>query len=114
MKATIKIIILAVIITVGISSCKKGDTGGKAEIHAKISHHSSPINSSTVYVKFDTQELPANPYQRRQKLRGQTKINSRQTPNCMNANKTALPITAGLSNSGFSASRNVSAFNYLC
>ena len=61
MKTIIKIITLAVIITVGIFSCKKGDTGGKAEIHAKISHHSSPINASTVYVKFDTQEMPANP-----------------------------------------------------
>jgi hypothetical protein len=61
MKTTIKTISLVALIGTVLFSCKKNDTGGKAEIHAKISHHSAPINGSTVYVKFGTQELPTNP-----------------------------------------------------
>ncbi len=60
MKTTIKTITLAFMVTAGIYSCKKSETGGKAEVHAKILHHSTPVNAATLYVKFDTQELPSD------------------------------------------------------
>jgi|JI10StandDraft_1071094.scaffolds.fasta_scaffold360801_2 hypothetical protein len=42
-------------------SCKKNDTGGHAEIHAKVYHNGAPINHSTIYIKFDTHHAPDSP-----------------------------------------------------
>lgn len=64
MKNVIKsMIVLAVIAALSINySCKKNDTGGKAEIHAMIFHGTTPIvGTTTLYVKFDATSKPANP-----------------------------------------------------
>jgi hypothetical protein len=47
---------------VTVCACKKNSTGGKAEIHAIISHGSTPvIGTTTLYVKFDAKSQPADP-----------------------------------------------------
>ncbi len=64
MKTTIKLtaIIIATLGVFTISSCKKNDTGGKAEIHAMIFHGSTPIvGTTTLYVKFDAKSEPSDP-----------------------------------------------------
>lgn len=61
MKTTIKTIMQIAFTATLLFSCKKNGDGGKAEIHVRVNHHSTPINGSTVYVKFGTQELPSNP-----------------------------------------------------
>ncbi len=43
------------------SSCKKNDDNGKAELHAMIYHGSTPIPSSTLYVKFNATSEPSSP-----------------------------------------------------
>src|SRR4051812_43509660 len=53
--------ILIFTILLSHSACKKNDTGGKAEIHALIYHHDTPIMASTLYVKFDMQTQPSDP-----------------------------------------------------
>jgi hypothetical protein len=45
------------------TSCKKNDTGGKAEIHALIFHGDTPIRSSTLYVKFNASQPVSDPEQ---------------------------------------------------
>ena len=47
--------------TVGITSCKKNDTGGKASLHVMVYHHSTPIINPVIYVKFGTQSKPGDP-----------------------------------------------------
>lgn len=42
-------------------SCKKNDTGGKAEVHVKVSNNGGPIYNSTLYVKFDAHHEPSAP-----------------------------------------------------
>lgn len=58
-------LILATLITGSvalISSCKKNDVGGDAEIHAKIFHGSTPmIGTTTLYVKFGAKTEPVEP-----------------------------------------------------
>jgi hypothetical protein len=45
-----------------ITSCKKNQTGGKAEIHALIYHGETPIvGTTTLYVKFDSKSQPSDP-----------------------------------------------------
>jgi hypothetical protein len=52
------IIAMAAIVLFG---CKKNGTGGDADIHANIKHHSLPIKGATLYVKFNATELPSDP-----------------------------------------------------
>ena len=58
-------LILATLITASvtlISSCKKNDAGGNAEIHAKIFHGSTPmVGTTTLYVKFGAKTEPVEP-----------------------------------------------------
>ncbi len=61
MKNISKTILLTVLTSTILFSCKKGDIGGKAEIHAKVSHSGTPIYASTMYVKFDADEQPSDP-----------------------------------------------------
>jgi hypothetical protein len=43
-------------------SCKKNESGGKAEIHARIYHGSAPVvGTTTLYVKFDAKSQPSDP-----------------------------------------------------
>jgi hypothetical protein len=44
-----------------IAGCKKNGTGGKASVAVFPSHHGSPIEGCTVYVKFAAKELPSGP-----------------------------------------------------
>lgn len=41
-------------------SCKKNNEGGKAEIHARITHNFTPVNAATLYVKYGTQKCPSD------------------------------------------------------
>ena len=55
-------------LTFVMSSCKRAGEGGKATLVLTIKHHASPIVSQpnyldSVFVKFNTQEMPANPTQ---------------------------------------------------
>lgn len=43
------------------TSCKKNNSGGKAELHAKIYNNGREINHSDLYVKFGTTEQPSDP-----------------------------------------------------
>lgn len=52
---------LAIAALLTLVSCKKNDTGGKADIHAHIGHHTTEITSSTVYVKFNAHSAPSDP-----------------------------------------------------
>lgn len=64
MKTLNKLILVAIITgsVALISSCKKDDTGGDAEIHAKIFHGSTPmIGTTTLYVKFGAETEPSEP-----------------------------------------------------
>ena len=63
MKSLTKNILVAIvsITLILVSSCKKNDNDGKAEIHALIYHNATPIMASTLYVKFGTQSQPSNP-----------------------------------------------------
>lgn len=64
MKKTLLFSTLAFIASVSISSCKKNDTGGKAELHAMIYHGATPIvGTTTLYVTFDASTAPADPTQ---------------------------------------------------
>jgi hypothetical protein len=58
MKTKIKILALAVILT--ITACKKNGTGGKATIKGVVAHHSRAIPNSTVYIKYDATEFPGS------------------------------------------------------
>lgn len=58
-KSIFAIVALASLLT--IVSCKKNDTGGKAEIHAHIGHHNTEISSSIVYIKFNSRSAPSDP-----------------------------------------------------
>ncbi len=45
-----------------VSSCKKNDTGGTAEIHVMVFHGTTPmIGTATLYVKFNSKSQPSNP-----------------------------------------------------
>lgn len=53
-------------VTFALASCTKEGLGGDATLILKPQHHSVPIYSTnayrdTIYVKFNTQEAPANP-----------------------------------------------------
>lgn len=53
-------------ITITLWSCTKEGLGGDAVLILKPQHHSLPIYSTvayadTIYIKFNTQEAPANP-----------------------------------------------------
>lgn len=56
-----KYILIAVLAFTVITGCKKNGTGGKANVHANIKHHTTPIKGATLYVKFDAKELPSDP-----------------------------------------------------
>jgi hypothetical protein len=58
-----KTITLGLIIasTIGLTCCKKNNTGGNAMVTAYVYHHDKPINIPTVYVKFGTKDLPNDP-----------------------------------------------------
>ena len=45
----------------GTTSCKKNDTGGRASLHVRVYHNSTPIINSVLYVKFGTQSQPGEP-----------------------------------------------------
>jgi len=50
------------ITTLSITSCKKNEAGGEAEIHALIYHGETPvIGTTTLYVKFDAKTQPSDP-----------------------------------------------------
>jgi hypothetical protein len=56
--------IAAVLVT--ISSCKKAGTGGNATLAVFPKHHGTPIPNQpnypdSIFVKFNTEELPSNP-----------------------------------------------------
>lgn len=63
MKTTIKSVLMLITASTLIlnTSCKKNGTGGKAMVHATVSHNGKPINHSTIYVKFGTHHAPENP-----------------------------------------------------
>jgi hypothetical protein len=60
MKSLLKYIVLFSIIF-AFNACKKNTTGGKTKITAHPAHHGKPINGATVYIKFNTTEMPSNP-----------------------------------------------------
>ena len=56
-----RLIIILTLIWVGINSCEKDGLKGDATIVAFPQHHGKNIFGATVYVKFKTKDLPANP-----------------------------------------------------
>jgi hypothetical protein len=58
MKTKIKILTLAVILT--ITACKKNGTGGKETIKGVVAHHSRAIPNSKVYIKYNATEFPGS------------------------------------------------------
>jgi len=60
MKSQLKYIIFFLII-VAFNSCKKNSTGGKTKITVYPAHHGKAIYGATVYVKFNTSDLPSDP-----------------------------------------------------
>lgn len=60
MKTLFKYIILISIIT-AFGACKKNSTGGKTKISAYPAHHGKAIYGTTVYVKFNTLDMPSDP-----------------------------------------------------
>lgn len=60
MKFLLKYIILFSIIF-AFNSCKKNTTGGKTKISVSPEHHGESIYGATVYVKFNTTEMPSDP-----------------------------------------------------
>jgi hypothetical protein len=58
-KSTIALLLFTAL---SVSSCRKNDTGGEAEVHALIYHGSTPIvGTTTLYVKYDAKSQPAEP-----------------------------------------------------
>lgn len=53
--------IIAVTALILTPSCKKNNTGGKAEVHVMVSNNGTPIYNSTLYVKFDAHHEPSDP-----------------------------------------------------
>lgn len=45
-----------------ISSCKKNQVGGSAEVTGIVAHHEKPIPDAYVYIKYDTKEFPGDDY----------------------------------------------------
>ena len=60
MKPILKYIVLLFAITT-FNSCKKNNTGGKTKISAFPQHHGKSIKGVTVYVKFNTTDMPSDP-----------------------------------------------------
>jgi hypothetical protein len=56
-----KNIFVACLFLIAAYSCKKNSQGGSATITANVSHHGTPINAPTVYVKFGAKEQPSDP-----------------------------------------------------
>jgi hypothetical protein len=56
-----KKLVLILSVSLLATFCKKGDTGGNANITAYVTHHGKAINLPTVYVKFDAKDLPKDP-----------------------------------------------------
>ena len=61
MKTSVLTLLAVATLVTTTQSCKKNGTGGKAEIHAMVANNSTPIYSSTAYVKFDAHHQPSNP-----------------------------------------------------
>jgi len=60
MKSLLKYIIIFSIFF-AFSACKKNSTGGKTKITVYPAHHGKPIYGATVYVKFNTNDMPSDP-----------------------------------------------------
>ncbi len=47
----------------GLISCKKNQTGGKASLKGIVKHHNKAIPNAYVYIKFNATEFPGKDYQ---------------------------------------------------
>lgn len=60
MKTTIKLSILAAIVAIVFSACKKEGTGGNATVATIVQHHGKNIPFSTVYIKYGAKDFPGD------------------------------------------------------
>lgn len=58
MKSIKVTILLALVLTLGFTSCKKNGTGGDATITMTVKHHDLIIPDATIYIKYDAKEFP--------------------------------------------------------
>lgn len=61
MKTKNLLTITLITLALSITSCKKNEDGGKAEIHALIFHGSTEIRNADLYVKFGATSAPSDP-----------------------------------------------------
>ena len=52
------ILVLILLSLIGLSSCTKAGKGGKSTIEGLTKHHTRIIPFTTVYIKYNTQQLP--------------------------------------------------------
>ena len=55
------LVIVSFILLSSLVGCKKNGTGGNADLTAYVEHHHVAINYPTVYVKFNSKDLPSDP-----------------------------------------------------
>ena len=58
MKNTVKIILIASIVTFTLAACRKAGPGGKVKVAAFPKHHNKSIPGAMVYIKYGTKNFP--------------------------------------------------------
>ncbi len=51
-------ILLALLVCMVLTNCKKNKLGGSAEIKGRVFHHAKPIAGATIYIKYEAKDFP--------------------------------------------------------
>lgn len=50
--------LISIVLSIGLSACKKEGTGGKSSVSGNVKHHSKLIPNAIVYIKYGATEFP--------------------------------------------------------
>ncbi len=61
MKTLLKLSFI-IVLAMGLTHCKKNQTGGKASVSGTVAHHGKVISGAFVYIKFNAVDFPGDDY----------------------------------------------------